>query len=347
VGRAIFLALPTSIRIGIHPEYTLPVFSLGIAVLAGLGADRFFKPRWQTVAGVLIAIDLVLVSSGRFFNVETGTTHDALDGSPKLAERLRDLARTPQPPYRVDTADAPYGWSTPWPILAVPSANGCDPMAPERIIQLRLSFAPGERWGACYQVVNPQSPVVGLANVRYIVSKSPVPLPRVEEIEGYTIYENPRVMPRFFFVREIRPAANLQDAARALHAADFDPSRTVIVEGDVRARPLSEGDVQVESYAPNRIELRTRSAGDAFLVDADAWYPGWEAAIDGKPARMYIADVAFRGLLVPAGDHRIEMRFAPRIFYWSAMVSGLALVGLLAVLVCYRPRQRARSSRTW
>ena len=45
IGRTIFLALPVNIRIGIHPEYTLPVFALGVAVLAGLGANRFPCPR--------------------------------------------------------------------------------------------------------------------------------------------------------------------------------------------------------------------------------------------------------------------------------------------------------------
>lgn len=332
VGRAIFLALPVSVRIAIHPEYTLPVFSLGIAVLAGLGANRFLKPRWQLAAGAIIALDLLLVSSGRPFNTEKGTTHDALDGSPQLAQRLRELARAPQPPYRVDMADAPYAWSSVWPILAVPSADGCDPLAPERIIQLRLSFAPGERWGTCYQVVNPLSPVLSLANVRYVLSKSHVPLPRIAEIEGYTIYENPRAMPRFFFAHRLQAAANLQDAARALHAADFDPAATAIVEADLAPGPLSSGEVRVESYAPNKITLRTHSTGDTFLVAADSWYPGWQAAIDGQPARLYIADVAFRGIHVPSGDHLVEMRFVPKILWRSALVSGLALLGLLWAL---------------
>jgi hypothetical protein len=331
IGRAIFLALPVSVRIGIHPEYTLPIFALGIAVLAGLGANRFLKPRWQIAAGAIVAIDLLLVSSGRPFNIEKGTTHDALEGSPQLAVQLQALASAPQPPYRVDMADMPYAWSSVWPILAVPTANGCDPMAPERTIQLRLSFAPGERWGTCYQVVNSQSPVLGLANVRYVLSKSPVPLTPIATVDGYTIYENPRVMPRFFFPRRLQSAANLADAARALHASDFDPEVTAIVEGDL-AGPVAAGDVEVSLYSANRIDLRTHSAGDAFLVAADSWYPGWQASIDGRPARLYPTDVAFRGLRVPAGDHRIEMRFVPKILWWSAMVSLLALGGMLWVL---------------
>ena len=337
IGRTIFTALPVNVRIGIHPEYTLPVFALGMAVLAGLGAARWLNPRWQIVAGAIIALDLLLVSSGRPFNttsttIEAGTTHDSLDGSAQLASRLRELTGAAEPPYRYDTADAPYGWSSVGPFLEIPTANGCDPMALERVIQLRLSFAPGERWGTCYQVVNASSPVVGLENARYLLSKSPLPLPAVEQVAGFTIYRNDRVLPRFFFVPRVQDAADLQSAARALHAADFDPAQTAIVEAAVDAGPFHVGEVQLVSYAPNEIRLRTRSAGEAFLVVADSWYPGWEAAIDNRPAPLYIADVAFRGLRIPGGDHEIAMRFAPWILYRSAAVSILALLAALMVV---------------
>jgi uncharacterized membrane protein YfhO len=74
---------------------------------------------------------------------------------------------------------------------------------------------------------------------------------------------------------------------------------------------------------------QSRDKASAFLVAADAWYPGWEAAIDGQAARLYIADVAFRGLTVPAGDHLVEMRFVPQILWLSAVISGLALLGVV------------------
>jgi len=337
IGRTIFLALPVNVRIGIHPEYTLPVFALGLAVLAGFGANRWLRPRWQVAAGLLIALDLLLVSSGRSFNiasvaVEAGTTHDSLDGSTELATRLRALTAAALPPYRFDmAADVPYAWSSVGPLLEIPTADGCDPMAPERVIQLRRSFSPGERWGTCYQVVNTASPVIGLANVRYIFSKSPIPLPAVATIAGFTIYQNSHTLPRFFFASQVQPVAGLSDAARALHAAGFDP-RTAIVEGDVPAGPMAPGEVQVVSYTPKQIRLRTRSTADGFLVASEAWYPGWEAAIDGQPARLYPADVAFRGLRVPAGEHKVEMRFVPRILYRSAALSCLALLAALWAL---------------
>lgn len=338
IGRAIFLALPVDVRIGIHPEYTLPVFALCVAVLAGWGAHRFVPSRWQMAAGAIIAVDLLLVSSGRPFNtvsvaVEPGTTRDSLDGSRPLAERLRALTATATPPYRFDTADAPYGWSSAGPILELPTANGCDPMAPERTIQLRLSFAPGERWGTCYQVVNAASPVVGLANVRYVLSKSPLPLAKVDDIAGFGIYENPRVMPRFFFAPRIERAADLEDAARRMHALGFEPSKTALVEGDLASGGRSAGEVAVVCYSDREIRLRTHSVGDAFLVAADSWYPGWRLEIDGRRASLYPTDVAFRGVALPAGEHLVVMRFVPGILYGSAAVSGLALLAVLAALL--------------
>jgi hypothetical protein len=267
--------------------------------------------------------------------VEPGTTHDSLDGSPELASRLRALTAAAQPPYRFDMADAPFAWSSTGPLLEIPTADGCDPLAPERVIQLRLAFSPGERWGTCYQVVNARSPVVGLANVRYLFSKSPLPLEPIATIAGFTIYRNPTTLPRFFFAGQVQPVASLADAARALHAADFGP-QTAIVEGDLPTGPWASGEVQVVTYEPNRIRLRTRSPAGAFLVAAEAWYPGWEATIDGHPARLYPTDVAFRGLPVPAGEHTVEMRFVPRILYRSAALSCLAFLALAWALIAGR-----------
>ena len=351
IGRAIFGALPVSIRIGIHPEFNLPVFALGVAVLAGLGASRFLRPRLQLAAAVIIAIDLIAVGSGRPFNTaslqaEPGITHDSIDGSAPLAARLRSLTSVTTPAARFDMADAPYSWSSSAPILEIPTANGCDPLAPERAIEWRLSFAPGARWGTCYQVVDAASPAIGLGNVRYLVSRTPVDAAQfhaIDTIAGYMLYENSRALPRYFFAAHLQAVSGLEESARALHAAGFDPAQTTIVEAaaaDLPSGALAAGEAAVVSYEPSRVRLRTHSAGASFLVAADAWYPGWEAAIDGAPAPIYSTDVAFRGLALPPGDHTVEMRFVPYILYWSAALSALALMAALAALTSGRTTSR-------
>jgi uncharacterized membrane protein YfhO len=64
------------------------------------------------------------------------------------------------------------------------------------------------------------------------------------------------------------------------------------------------------------------------LVLNDALYPGWEATLDGVATPLLRANTAFRAVLVPAGEHVVEMRYRARSFR-----RGLALAGVTILLL--------------
>lgn len=265
--------------------------------------------------------------------------HDALDGNHAAIAHLRTLTDSANPPWRFDMMpDVSFVLSSSAPILGIPTANGCDPMAPERIIQLRTVFSPGPRWGTCYQVKDPASPVLGLANVRYLLSRSEMKVPGLRlaaDDGGYKIYENARALPRFFLADCVRPAADLSQASQLLRTPDFDPARCAIVEAPAGAIPVSggaPGTVALQSYSQSRITLNVEAPADSVLITADSWYPGWRALVDGKPAPLYAADAAFRATPVPAGRHTVEMRFEPLILPVSGLISLVALLAALHFL---------------
>ena len=345
-GRVVLAALPVKLRIGIHPEFFFCVFSLALAVLAGLGAERFLRtPRLQIAAGLVIAFDLILVSSGRPMNEESsvntpGFTRESADGSTELLAKLRAMTNGSVPPARYDIRpDVWTLWAGVGPIIGIPTGDGCDPLAPERTMELRRAFAKGPRWGTCYQVENAASPVVSLMNTRIVLSHAEVNAPGLTlagGVNGYRIYDNRNVMDRFFFVQQVRTVDSLADAAAVVQSPDFRPAEETVVEApgeafDVGAEAAAR--VRVVSYGATAIRLETESSQNQFLVAADSYYPGWEASVDGIAARIYPTDVAFRGVRVPAGKHTIEFRFVPRTLYWSMAISAAALAGLAILCV--------------
>jgi uncharacterized membrane protein YfhO len=106
------------------------------------------------------------------------------------------------------------------------------------------------------------------------------------------------------------------------------------VEGlDARAVDSSEaryGIAKVIRYSPNEIEIETDSTSPAYLVSSEAYYHGWEAAVDGHAENIQRTNVAFRGLPVPAGRHRIQFHFFPTILVFSAAISLVTLAALVA-----------------
>ena len=151
------------------------------------------------------------------------------------------------------------------------------------------------------------------------------------------VFDNPHALPRAYrAARGLPEPPDLQRGLRMLVAEAFDPRRFVLLDRpppEVSATPgvlppLPSGDVEIAWFAPERVVLRTRGERGAVVVLTDAYFPGWEATVDGAPAPLLRANLNFRAVAVSAGEHEIEMRYRPAAFRW-----GLALA-LVAALAC-------------
>ena len=358
LGKNLYLLLPEFVRNGLHPEFAMPAFILGMAVLAGLGAQQFLRRRLLACAAVaLTALDLTLVGSARPMNTgalsrEPGVTRDSFEGSRLVLARMRLLVNRSFPPARIDTVDASMNWAMAAPLIRIPSANGNDPLALARAIQIRLAFCVGQRWGAYYQISNLDSPVLDLVNARYVLSRNPIDAAALErakflhvaDLPGNRIYENTETLPRFFLLNRVRPVSGMTQAVRVLNSPDFDPRTEAVVEGplDYRNAPgPPTGLVRLLEYRPNRVLMEVDSPAPAFLVTSETHYPGWRAFVDGRQRPISYTNVAFRGLPVPAGRHQVLLEFAPSILWRSAALSAAAW----AVLICvWIPRRRPPGS---
>ncbi len=89
--------------------------------------------------------------------------------------------------------------------------------------------------------------------------------------------------------------------------------------------PATGGEsVTVLADAPGRITLQLTTTAPAVLTVSEAFAPGWQALIDGRPAEVEVSDGALLGLAVPAGDSLIELTYTPAERSPSLGLSGLA-----------------------
>jgi hypothetical protein len=160
----------------------------------------------------------------------------------------------------------------------------------------------------------------------------------------------------------VSQAALVDGPMRALAAMappDFDPYRTVVLERAPRpldpragvdapeaedveaarralesahlADPEPAARAVVRERSPQRVVLAVERKTPGWLVAAQSWYPGWKATVDGAPAELVCANLAFSAVAVPAGAHEIVLSYEPaslRIGLWLAAASAAIGAGL-------------------
>jgi hypothetical protein len=231
-------------------------------------------------------------------------------------------------------------WVTGAALLRRPTANGYDPLALERLVLCRLLMAKGERWGALYKVEQPDAPILVAMNVDRLVSSKALETPKPGS-EWLLLRDSPRYVyarressSRAFFAESVARTGNMQEAlAKIRNDPAWDPRRQVVVEESAGPQHsiASVGQVQVASYRPGEIRLRTSNTTTTFLYISEAFYPGWTATVDEAPVGVRAANVAFQGAWAPAGDHAVVFRYDPGPFRLGACIS-LVAAGLAVAL---------------
>lgn len=191
-----------------------------------------------------------------------------------------------------------------------------------------------------YLTVGSQSYMKSGANRKVILAEDP----RLQAV----LLRNPRTLPRAYLGTP-RCVPDQPTALDLILSGDFQPGRDVALEcppgeaqGEAPPDTAEPGHVRIVQYAPESAELEVEARQPAVLVLNDAWYEGWSATVDGQPAPILPANVAVRGVRVPAGPHRVSFTYRTPGLRLGAFISlgSLVLLGL-AVLVERRKRTAA------
>jgi uncharacterized membrane protein YfhO len=101
------------------------------------------------------------------------------------------------------------------------------------------------------------------------------------------------------------------------------------------------GTARITAYGHEHVTVETDAPGRRLLVLSDTWFPGWRATVDGQPAPIARANVAFRAVAVPPGRHRVVFEYAPASFRIGATISGAALLSIAGWTALAERRRRS------
>ena len=96
--------------------------------------------------------------------------------------------------------------------------------------------------------------------------------------------------------------------------------------------------ITLTKYGLNKLVYESTSSVECPAIFSEIYYPkGWNCFIDGKQVETFRANYILRGVLVPAGNHKIEWKFEPKSMQTGSIVSGIgsALLIVSCLLVFF------------
>lgn len=169
--------------------------------------------------------------------------------------------------------------------------------------------------------------IADMLNARYIIYDLNAPP-----------YKNKYAMGNAWFVRDYKMVANADSEIVVL--GKINPSVTAVVDkkhelklSGFKFTEDPTASIQLTEYKPNHLTYKSKTGSEQLAVFSEIYYPsGWNVYVDGKEAEYFGANYILRAMRVPAGEHTVEFKFEPKMYYTGDKIS-LACSALLILSV--------------
>lgn len=318
------------------------LLSAGAALIGLRLWDRLAPTPFRACVLVLILIDLV--PFGYRFNI----SRPYGDAFPPTAVTDR-LRRDPEP-VRIMRL---YGEALPpntASVYGIADAQGYNALTLDYYMELVELIQPGialhRRIISLSRPESMESPIADLLSVEYFLT---VGRPRPGGAPEAILIPNADALPRAFLVGRAELVPDDEARLERLSSPGFDPADVVYLtprngtslpeRRETAAEGASLGTARILTHGPNELSVEVEAEGDAWLVLAETYYPGWRAWVDENPTEVWRADHALRAVFVPKGRHLVRFRFSPVTFTAGAAASLAAVALGILGLVLTRPRK--------
>ncbi len=170
--------------------------------------------------------------------------------------------------------------------------------------------------------------VLNMLNTKYIISRES------------KLQSNPGANGTAWFVENIKQVTNPNEEIASLKGLNT-ASDAVILDTEFNNYigdfdPQKNGSIALTYYKPHYLTYSSNASSEQLAVFSEMWYgpnKGWQAYIDGNPVEHIRANYALRAMRIPAGSHKIEFKFEPKMFYLGESISLVSSILLLLALL--------------
>ena len=188
--------------------------------------------------------------------------------------------------------------------------------------------------------------ILNMMNVRFIIGQAPN--------GGPVAQRNPFANGNAWFVENVLLAENANEELMLLDS--LDTKKTVVIHKEFKDKlPLDEiardstANIDLTEVRPDYLVYESSSKSPQLAVFSEVYYPkGWNAYINGEISEYIRANYALRAIALPAGNHKIEFRFEPKVIKTGSTISLVSFILLLLILVgglWYYRKQNTKESQ--
>jgi hypothetical protein len=143
--------------------------------------------------------------------------------------------------------------------------------------------------------------------------------------------------PRYYFADQLVTIRSREDFVANLTKNSY--SERVAFVGRPSFVPAG-GVVRGVRETANRATIDVESFGEGFLVISVTPHKYWRITVDGRSVPAVVTNIAYQGIVVTPGKHRVEMEYANPLVQIGLGIS-LSAILILTIMALLRPRSVA------
>jgi len=186
--------------------------------------------------------------------------------------------------------------------------------------------------------------VLNMLNTKYFITPDKEGRPSVRK--------NPLALGNAWFVDELKMVENADEELASLSDANFNPEKLAVIDKRFSDQLIgfqpsfdSTASIYFLEYKPNYLKYETEASKEQLAVFSEIYFAnGWNAYVDGELQPHWRANYVLRSMRIPAGNHEVEFKFEPQVYYTGEKMS-LAGSILLVLFVSGGVVADARSTK--